>query len=319
MSANDVGYFVFSLDTELALGHFDHFDPARFSADGQRERRTIETLLDIFAEYDIIATWAVVGHMFFAACEDCAVCPILEWEGKYDSFKEVYHTDKPLWYGADVIETLRTRGPQHEIAFHGYTHEVFDESTMSRERARIEIQEWKRLAARVGISPASIVFPRDRVGFLDMFKAEGFTNYRDDEHFPLLLRPKRIGPLIKTIDHILGITAPPVHALGVEPNGMVNLRPSQHIFAFNRKLETFLDARNLHTLRLRRIVRGIKKAAAERKFIHVWAHPWEFRTAQDFDKLRYILAPAAAEIQRGRMRSVSMSALAQIALEAERA
>ncbi len=34
----DTSYFLFSFDTELAWGYYDHFRPEMFSADGKRER-----------------------------------------------------------------------------------------------------------------------------------------------------------------------------------------------------------------------------------------------------------------------------------------
>ena len=58
------GVFLFSLDTELALGHFRRFDQRRFSPDGSRERMAVSRLIKLFEKYQISATWAVVGHMF---------------------------------------------------------------------------------------------------------------------------------------------------------------------------------------------------------------------------------------------------------------
>jgi hypothetical protein len=52
---DETGYFLFSLDTELATGHFD-LDQDRgkkFSRDGTRERQSIYRLIDLFEEYNI--------------------------------------------------------------------------------------------------------------------------------------------------------------------------------------------------------------------------------------------------------------------------
>ena len=312
------GYFVFSLDTELAWGFFDS-DRRRskqFSSDGSRERRSIERLLDMLDKFGIVGTWAIVGHLFYKECEVCDICPVLEWEGKYQSFEEIYRTDAPLWYGADIVEALLANGSQHEIAFHGYTHEVFDENRMSEEAARIEIQEWLRIAERRGIIPQSVVFPRDKVGHLDLFEEAGFICYRSKEDFPRLFRLSYVGKLTKAIDHILSLSTPPVYEIKrVEPHGLVNLRSSQHFFGFNRRLEMILDSLNLHKLRINRMIKGVKKAADEKRIIHIWAHPWEFRTEKDFAKLRYLLEYVSEETNRGRMRSIGMAALAEIAMK----
>ncbi|MBN1283778.1 MAG: hypothetical protein JXB47_00105 [Anaerolineae bacterium] len=313
---NPTGYFVFSLDTELAWGYFD-LDARReatFSPDGSRERKSILRVLDLCNEFGITGTWALVGHLFHKKCVHCEICPVLEWKGKYRSFEQIYDTDHPLWYWGDLVDHLLACDAPQEVAFHGYTHDIFDERTMSREKARVEIQEWLRLAEPLGITPRSIVFTRDRVGHLDLFKEAGFTCYRSDVKLPIYFRTKYGGSLIKSVDHILGLSTPPVYDLEVQPSGLVNLPTSQHIFAFNRKLETMLDNANLPTLRLRRIVKAIRKAAAEKKIVHIWAHPWEFRTEKDFEKLRYLLRHAAEEINKGRLRSIGMAELADIAL-----
>jgi hypothetical protein len=101
----------------------------------------------------------------------------------------------------------------------------------------------------------------------------------------------------------------------VEQNGLVNFRESQHLFAFNRKVELLLDSHNLHNLRVRRIVKGIKKAAREKKIFHLWAHPWEFRTEKDFLKLRYIFNYVVKEVKAGNMQSIGMAELAKIIRE----
>ncbi|MDZ7318954.1 MAG: hypothetical protein ONB11_07355, partial [candidate division KSB1 bacterium] len=59
-------------------------------------------------------------------------------------------------------------------------------------------------------------------------------------------------------------------------------------------------------------IKAIKKAAVQKKVVHVWAHPWEFRTEQDFDKLRYIFQHVAQEVSAGNMQSVTMNEMAQI-------
>ncbi len=315
---DQIGYFVFSLDTELATGYFDK-DEARartFSPDGSRERWAIKCLLDILEEFNLTATWAVVGHLFYKECEECEICPILDWRGKYKSFEEVYHTNHPLWYGGDIIETILSRIGTHEIGFHGYTHALFGESIMSKEKAQVEINEWLRVAGRYGIVPRTVIFPRDLAGHLDLFEKAGFTNYRSEAHYPLIIRNRYFGKYVKTMDHILSISTPPVYSLDqVEQKGLVNFRESQHLFAFNRKVELLLDSHNLQNLRVRRIVKGIKKAAREKKIFHLWAHPWEFRTEKDFLKLRYIFNYVVKEVKAGGMQSIGMAELAKIIWE----
>jgi hypothetical protein len=310
----NTGYFIFSLDTELGTGYFDKDEDRKtiFSPDGSRERASISRILEMMEEYQIIATWAVVGHIFYERCEECEICPILEWKGKYKSFDEAYQTNHPLWYGSDVVDMLLNQKIKHEIAFHGYTHETFN--TMSREKAEVEIQEFIRVASRKGVIAKSIVFPRNKVGHLDLFKKYGFLCYRGEESLPLITRNKYIvGKVAKSLDHILGISTPPIYELKdfVDEN-MVNLIATQHLFGFNRKTDLLLDSWGVPNLRIRRITRAIKKAALQEKVAHIWAHPWEFRTEGDFSKLRCIFESVAEEVTAGRMKTISMIDMANM-------
>jgi peptidoglycan/xylan/chitin deacetylase (PgdA/CDA1 family) len=315
------GYFLFSLDTELAWGHFDS-DRVRlreFSPDGSRERRSIEFLLDILDEFGIVATWAVVGHLFYKKCEACDICPILNWKGRYQSFEEVYKTEKPLWYGADIIETLLTRGSRHEIAFHGYTHRVLDQDTASAKEARTEIQEWLRVSKRKNITPRTVIFPRNKIGYLDMFKEYGFICYRGEELTPEVYSLPLIGSVFRRFYcYLSALSVPQVYELKLDPSGLVNFPSSRWLFGFNRQAERILDSLNLYNLRIRNVVKGVKKAAVEKKIIHIWAHPYEFCTRKDIEKLRCVLDCVSDEMSRGRIQSIGMADLAQKALEQQR-
>lgn len=309
------GYFVFSLDTELGWGYFDldHLRLTRCSTDGSTERKSIERLLDTLDEFGIAATWAVVGHMFYESCEHCAICPVLDWKGKYGSFEEVYETNNPLWYGADVINTLCARGAHHEIAFHGYTHEIFDEDTMSEEQARIEIREWLRLAERKKLTPRTVVFPRNKVGHLRLFKEFGFLCYRGEvpkprTHSMLYLR-KILG---KLRHHYYYFFLPPVYEFcEIGPYGLVNILSTPNYFKRDHGIGRLFDGLNLYKLSMSSAVRGVKKAAKEKKIIHLRAHPSEFRTERDFEKLRYLFGCVSQYVNQGYLLSVTMTDLAR--------
>lgn len=312
------GTFIFSLDAELAWGHYDRFHAGLFSPDGSRERWAIEQLLDLFDEFQIVATWAFVGHLFFNECEKCTVCPILEWRGKYDTFKAIYETAHPLWYGADIVRAVLQRKMPHEIAFHGYTHRIFDEG-LSEAGVRTEIEEWLRLAARQNLIPRTVIFPRNQINYLDLFQSYGFSAFRGEETQPTLCSLPFIGRVFRRYYYELAaLLPPPLYEPAIDPSGLVNVPSSRWLFGFNRKLEGLLDGCGLHTLRLRQIVQGIRRAGRENLTIHLWAHPFEFRSERDVLKLRYLLGYVAEEIDQGRMRSVSISTVAHEVLEQRR-
>jgi len=312
---NQIGYFLFSLDTELATGHFDK-DVKRhrvFSQDGIRERERVEKVLRLCEKFDIHATWAVVGHLFFSGCEYCENCPLALWKGKYASYDEVYGTENPLWYGHDVIQTIQNCKVKQEIGFHGHSHMVFSEDKMKVDQAELEIAEWKRLATRYGIVGKSVVFPRDKIGHLTQLSAAGFENFREDIKLPLLIRNKYFGRYLKTIDHILGITTAPSYPVRCDiEEGMVRFTTSQELFAFNRSVDRVLDKFGLPLLRIHRTLRGVRQAAKKGEVFHVWAHPWEFETDGDIIKLEAIFSEVSRAREQGLMQSLTLDNMAKL-------
>lgn len=309
------GFFVFSLDTELASGYFDA-DKARahlFSKDGVAERERIRRILMLCEEYGIRGTWAIVGHLFYERCEYCEVCLLQDWKGKYKSYNEAYGTSNPLWYGSDAVRMIQDCSVEQEVGFHGQTHAVFTDEAMTENKARIEIAEWKRLAGRYNIAARSVVFPRDRPGHLALLREAGFTSYRVDTDLPRMTRNKYLGKVVKTLDHILGITTAPTYPMTLAMNhGLVTLMASQHLFGFNRVVDRLLDKAGMPLVRVRRILRGVERAARYGRIFHLWAHPWEFETSNDLRKLETIFKAVQSEQRQNRIRSVGMGEMTDI-------
>ncbi|RJP50446.1 MAG: hypothetical protein C4583_10570 [Anaerolineaceae bacterium] len=315
-SANQTGTFLLSLDTELAWGYFDCLNPQDFSSDGQLERQGIHALLDLFREFNIHATWAVVGHLFYETCEKCEPCPVKAWEGKYDSFSQVYASDSRLWYGADVINAILEDGEMHEIAFHGYTHRPFNETTMRRDEARFEIEEWLRLAQRKGLAPRTVIFPRNVIGHLELFQEYGFTSYRGAELPSPCYAIPILGRGLKRYHRYLSsfISAPGYRHEDFQSNGLLNLPSSQHLFGFDQVVSRRVNALNLHRWITRTVTDGIRNAAREKKIFHLRAHPNDFRDDKDFDMLRGICQIVSEEVKSGRLTSLRMDNLADMVI-----
>jgi predicted deacetylase len=91
---------------------------------------------------------------------------------------------------------------------------------------------------------------------------------------------------------------------------MVNLPASRWLFGVGRRVQNRLDRWGLRQVRTERIIRGVKTAARTGQVIHLWAHPFEFRSNHDIDMLRAILRAVADERESGRLESVTMGDLA---------
>lgn len=309
-----VGYFVFSLDMELAWGSlWNQAHPEKNARDGVIEREAIKRLLDLMDEFGVVATWAITGHLFYEKCEECNICPILDLKGEDNRFDQIWGTQNSMWYGADVVEMLLSRDSGHEICFHGYSHRLFGK--LSKDEARFEIQEWLRLAKRRHIVHQTVIFPQGNIGHLDLFREAGFICYRGKEvRHPALTTPL-LGKALNQINLRLSILTPQVYEVKVDPLGLVNIPSSQWLFRTNRRIEIILDSLNLHTLRFQPTINGMKRAAEEKKVIHLWVHPQEFRTEKDFEKLRFVFECFAEQAKAGKLQSITMANLAQQTLK----
>lgn len=304
----DKGCFLFSLDTEQAWGYHDCFNWNLFSRDGKQEQQAVERLLEILDEFNITATWAVLGILFRRQLDGM---PSDNSFKKNAAFEQLLRSNHPLVLGDRIIAALLAKRHRHEIAFHGYTHRVFDERLMSAAGAEFEMQQWLEAAKSSGIVPKSVVFPRNRIGHLKLLRHYGMLCYRGEELLPRAYSLPVLGKALRWLHYnIIAICTPLAHKPVVDSCGMVNLPSSRWLFGFNRKLDRLFDATGLHMLRLRKIAKGIRRAAREKKVIHLWAHPHEFHTEKDFEKLRYLFDHVAEEVSAGRMKSVSMAELA---------
>lgn len=309
------GYFLISLDTELAWGHYDldHVRRVKISDDGVRERENVDRLLRLFNDFSIVGTWAVVGHLFYSKCEECEVCPVLDWQEKHGCFNEIYKTANRQWYGSDIIDMIRNSRVPQEIGFHGYTHRVFDETKMTAEEARIEAGEWLRVASKWGIGPGSIVFPRNQVGHIPVFKEMGFVCFRGAEVVPT--KRQTLGAAGGAFFSKLApyLSPPEVYKPKLDPAGLVNL-PASRWIGPDHNLENLALFENLYSLRLKKIADAVKVAAREKKVVHIWLHPYEFQSERDFERLRNLLSVVGELVENGAIRSIGMADLARQAL-----
>ena len=68
MTTQSHGSLVISLDTELAWGAVHRGSYGGREHEFDRTRYVIDELLSMFEDYQIHATWAVVGHLFLEGC-----------------------------------------------------------------------------------------------------------------------------------------------------------------------------------------------------------------------------------------------------------
>jgi peptidoglycan/xylan/chitin deacetylase (PgdA/CDA1 family) len=312
------GVFTLSLDFELIWGTLDLFGPEGFRRDCEAERDVVVRLLDLLVEFDVSATWCVLGHLFLDRCAAAGgrkhaeiVCPTHAWcQGDWFAHDPAGTEESaPTFYARSLVDKIRTCPVYQEIGCHTFSHVIFGDPGCSRACAASELAACVRLAEERGLSLRSFAFPRNRVGHLDVLKEHGFTCYRGAD--PVWYEHPRCPRALARLGHlwdVLTARRPPVVLPRWDPHGLWNL-PGSMIFFPRHGYRRHIPM----GLRVRRATKGLDSAARSRRVFHLWFHPTNLvdRTGSMFAGLRAILAHARALRQRGELDVLPMSAVVE--------
>lgn len=312
------GQFVISLDFELLWGVRDHADHASYGANVLGGRKAIPYILDLFAKYEISATWATVGFLF---CENrdelMDILPAPELRPNYDnkvlsnySYLFEVGADEaadPYYFAPSLIRQI-TDTPRQEIASHTLSHFYCLEDGASEVAFEADLIAALTLANRRGIQLRSIVFPRNQYQskHLAICRKLGIENYRGS---PLAwaYRPTKgadqtsLRRALRLADAHTGVLG---HQTYLAEQGMFrNVPASQFLRPCSRRLAPF------HPAHIRNIKAGITKAARKNKGYHLWWHPHNFGgdTNANLKSLESILVAFTKAQQEYGMQSSSMA------------
>jgi hypothetical protein len=254
------GTVIISLDCEGRWGVADHLTPAIAAGLTQeRLRAAYRAVADLFAAYDIKATYAFVELFTRPASRELT--------------QLVQHYAQELPYLARAAEGLaageegwvgdwayeRALAGGHEIAFHGATHVPWP--TLTRDQARRELQLARPEQRR------TMVFPRNEIAHLDVLAEFGCKAYRGHRRFAT-----RAQSLLSEFD--LGTVSQPMPepAAGSPlelPSGIyVNWRSGPR-----RLVPTAVTRRRARNL--------LTHAARTGNVAHFWLHPENIASAPD--------------------------------------
>lgn len=269
------GVFTLSLDFELIWGTQDLFGPEPFRPASLFERRRIiDDLLAMLDEFDIPATWCIVGHLFLENCDGKHVelrRPSHPWvRGDwFQSDPGGNETDDSIFLGKSLVEKVLACRTQQEIGFHSFAHYIWGDPGCSKEVAESDLAACFSAASWLRQRPTSFVFPRNRVGHLDVLAARGLRVFRGPgpRWYERDENPGLLGRLAHLADVAVGRAAPTVLP-ETTPEGPVNLPGSM----------IYLPAHGIRSLipvgrRVRRAVGGLEDAAERRRVFHLWFHP----------------------------------------------
>lgn len=305
------GVFTVSLDFELLWGTIDRANQAHFRKLCSVERtRVIPRLLELFAEFEVPATWCTVGHLFLAPAVAARRRAALKIPSRAaDPRLPREPIDDPLLLSRDLVDRIRQCATVQEIGGHGFTHLPFTDSMCTAEAAATEIEELERSARSLRLTLRSFAFPRNRIAHVDLLARHGYSIFRCQDaswHHQANTRgwKHRLG---HAWDIVTAATPPTVmpswHEAGVWQI------PGSMLFTPARGIRGAVPV----ALRVRRAKKGLDAAAADGRVFHLWFHPTDLAARSDdmLDGLRQVLAYARTLRDAGKLEFRGMHAIAR--------
>jgi peptidoglycan/xylan/chitin deacetylase (PgdA/CDA1 family) len=320
MSSNSQSIMTVSLDLELLWGLRDHIGPGHpYMRWLEGTRPAITRLLALFAEFQVSACWAAVGHLFYSRYdgENGKKHPDMprptggagtgDW---YDQLPLGDYRTAPLWYGSDIIDEIKACPVAQEIGCHTFSHVDATDPGVGRELFRAELRKCLALAEAKQIRLRSLVFPRNRVAYQDVLRDCGFVAYRarnSEWYWRMPAKPLVLAGRVGS--EWLGLPPPVGHARIVE--GVAEI-PHSMFFAPFWAVGKYIPER----CRVVQAVRGMNKAVRHGGIFHLYSHPHNFghHTDKMLNALRRILEHAARLRDRGELQILPMGEIGAMAL-----
>ncbi len=316
-----------SLDMELHWGVRDTMSvDGRYRANLLGARRAIPALLDLFEEFEVAATWGIVGFLFAATkaqverflpeVRPAYAQPVLSPYGESIGVDEA---SDPFHFGRSLVDLVR-RAPRQEVASHTFSHYFCLEPGQDEAAFRADLEAARAIAADQGIQLQSIIFPRNQLNpdYVPVLSALGFRAYRGNQ-------PGRIWHArdederrwwiraLSLADAYVNLSGSGLHDWPVVSGGAVaNVAASSFLRPYRPALG-FLEP-----LRRQRIVRSLRQAATTGRIFHLWWHPHNFgvHTDRNMSFLRNILEEYAALRKSHGMQTFTMAEVAGASLTA---
>ena len=202
--------FVLSLDFELRWGVHDAYglDFSGYRANLEGGRHAVPPLLELFRQYGTHATWATVGAI---GCRDWAEyfarAPRPPKYAKASlAIKPEYADLDPegrLHFAPHLIGLVRDT-PGQELGTHTFSHLYLRERGITAEDVAADLAAARALfVERFGVTPETLVFPRNQAAFIETVREAGIKVWRgnpgpwyydceDSEHNGLLPRALKL-------------------------------------------------------------------------------------------------------------------------------
>ncbi|SEV82453.1 polysaccharide deacetylase family protein [Natrinema salifodinae] len=272
-----MGSVVISLDAELGWGFHDLADPPAERVEAGR--RGWSVMVELLEEFDVPATWAIVGHLMLDDCDGThAEHPAPD--GWFERERTEWADRDDLRFGPDLVSDVLESDVDHEFASHSFSHVLFGRPETDHELAVAELDRCHEIADAWDQSISSFIYPRNDVGHRDVLAEQGIAAYRGKS---------------PTRDGVRGVFDSTIRdqSMLVEPSvdeyGLVNVPASMFLFGFEGPARTVAESiwEDPMVVLARR---GIEEAARTDGIFHMWLHPNNLTHERDDRRMRAILS-----------------------------
>jgi hypothetical protein len=315
---------VISLDFELHWGVRDiHPAGSPFMDNILGARAAVPRMLDVFAGFDVAATWATVGFLMAESREELeAYYPDVRpayADVRLDPYRERIGRDEredPLHFAPGLVRMIAA-APRQEVGTHTFSHFYCLEAGAEADAFRADLASATGLATSKGIVLRSIVLPRNQwhERFAPHLLESGIECYRGPQagwmHAAL---PGSEQSRARRAARLLDAHLPMVPWQGarwgevVQASGLGNIPGSSFLRPVGR-------SRTANALRLARVKSAMTDAARKGRIFHLWWHPHNFgsRTDENLVMLRHVLQHFRKLQSAYGMQSLSMLDAARLA------
>lgn len=280
------GTLIISLDLELHWGVRDVKTVEQYRENLLGVRLALPAMLNTIAEYEIHATWATVGLLFFGRKSDLLHALPVERPRYDDSSLSPYQeidgigedeAQDPFHFGRSLLEQIRSTVKQ-EIGTHTFSHYYCLEPKASLVAFRADLNAAKAAADNLGLGLKSIVFPRNQydIDHLQVCREIGLTAFRGNPQSWLyrarpLRQETRWLRAARLADSYCDFSSHNCYLLpDVGDDVPVNVPASRFLRPYSVKL------RAVQGLQERRIKNDLTYAAQQGLAYHLWWHPHNF-------------------------------------------
>lgn len=313
--------FVISLDFELHWGVRDIYRPDdAYGANLRGAREAIPKMLELFARYDIAATWATVGFLFARTRDELeSFSPSHRpqyTDANLDPYKEPLgwdENDDPSHFAPGIVDTIAA-SPRQEIATHTWSHYYCIEAGADLESFRQDLESALSIARSRGIEMTSIVLPRNQWNpeFENVLRDVGINCVRGPQpgwmYRPI---PEAQQTLPRRVARLFDSHLPVTPWAGAEWSDL-QYRPGLVDVPASAFLRPATGRELIDRMRLRRLMNAMSRSAEAGRIFHLWWHPHNFgvNLAENLTRLRSVLEHVRSLHDQFGLQSMTMKEIA---------